>query len=396
MYPGALRPGGLPPTSRRAENAPARDPLSFGLFGASQDRTQDLFFHPTIGSRDRSKLPEPTSPLPYLVQLNATLPGRLESISHRFQDIDPALLKCNARIESVYHLHQTLHEAQMEATNLCTRSLVHMQKELAKLVATLNQGTVAPRPARPGTPLPSRLPAPTAAHPPPPAPIAPAAPNPVIPLVVITTPTQTTSAPTPSTRARLPRKSAEGPKNYVDKPLTLSPQSSADPLNPPTIAGPSRSAPSYAAAAATGGAFQPVIARRNQNHWNRSSRTATGPPPIDPRTRQLVVIRHDQDTPLRPSLCMSIVNNIRARLRPTTCPGSICEIKSSAKGNLVLTTDSNTSAQDVWPFRKQIILGLNNSRIGPFDLALNQQRLPLYISNVPLSYPRGGQPLMAP
>ena len=87
---------------------------------------------------------------------------------------------------------------------------------------------------------------------------------------------------------------------------------------------------------------------------------------------------------------MSIVNNIRARLRPTTCPGTICEVKSSAKGNLVLTTDPNTLAQDVWPFRKHLILGLNDSRVGPFDLALNQQRLPLYISNIPLSYPRGG------
>ena len=80
--------GGLPPTSRRAEKAPARDPPSFGLFGASQDRTQDMFFPPTIGSRDRSVLPEPTSLLPFLVQVNASLPGRFESISHRFQDME--------------------------------------------------------------------------------------------------------------------------------------------------------------------------------------------------------------------------------------------------------------------------------------------------------------------
>ena len=60
--------GGLPPTSRRAEKAPARDPPSFGLFGASQDRTQNLFFSPTAGSFNPDRLPEPSSPLPYLVQ----------------------------------------------------------------------------------------------------------------------------------------------------------------------------------------------------------------------------------------------------------------------------------------------------------------------------------------
>ena len=158
--PAVTGSGGLPPTSRRAEKAPARDPPSFGLFGASQDHTQDLFFPPTIGSRDRSKLPEPTSPLPFLVQLNASLPGRFESINHRFHDIDGALLKCNSRVEAVYHLHETLHEAQIEATNLCTRSLINMQKEFAKLLAALNSESHAPRPIRPATPLPSRLPAP--------------------------------------------------------------------------------------------------------------------------------------------------------------------------------------------------------------------------------------------
>ena len=88
---------------------------------------------------------------------------------------------------------------------------------------------------------------------------------------------------------------------------------------------------------------------------------------------------------------MRVVNNIRARLRPTTCPGSISEVKSSAKGNLVLTADRSILAQDLWPYRKHIVLGLNDSQIGPFDLVLNQSRLPLYISTVPLSYPRGGE-----
>lgn len=87
---------------------------------------------------------------------------------------------------------------------------------------------------------------------------------------------------------------------------------------------------------------------------------------------------------------MRVVNNIRARLRNTTSPGSISEVKCSARGNLVLTADRAILAQDLWPYRKNIILGLNDSHIGPFDLTLNQTRLPLYLSNVPPSYPRGG------
>ena len=93
---------------------------------------------------------------------------------------------------------------------------------------------------------------------------------------------------------------------------------------------------------------------------------------------------------LNPSLCLTIVNNIRSRLQYTTCTGTISLVRSSAKGNLILTTDPKHKAQDLWPYRKQISLGLNDSRIGPFDLNLNLMRLPLYISNVPLSYPNGG------
>ena len=92
--PRITGPRGLPPTSRRrAEKAPARDPPSFGLFGASQDGTQDLFFLPTIGSQNQSVLPEPISPLPFLVQLNTTRRGRFKSNSHRFHVLVAALIK---------------------------------------------------------------------------------------------------------------------------------------------------------------------------------------------------------------------------------------------------------------------------------------------------------------
>lgn len=379
--------GSLPPTSRRAEKAPTRVPPSFGLFGTSQDRTQDLFFPPTIGSQSQAALPEPTSPLPYLVQLNASLPRRFESISHRFQDMEAALLKCNTRVESVYRLHETLHEAQIQGTNKCLRVMEHMLSEFNNLVIAVNQGRHPTHPARPATPLPPRpRTAPTTTPRPPASP----------PRVVITAstqvallfPAQPTS--THSTRTRLPLKSAEGPKNYVDKPLTPSQQSSPDPLNTPTVAGPSGAAPSYASAAATGGAFQPVISCRNRNHRNRSSRPSP-PSPSNEKARQLVAICHDHKIPLTPSLCMMIVNNIGSHLRLTTCPGSVCEVKGRAKGNLVLSTDRMILAQDLWLYRKHIILGLNDSRLGPFDLVLNQWRPPLYISWVPLSYPRGGE-----
>ena len=109
--------GGLPPTSRRAEKAPARDPPSFGLFGASQDRTQNLFFLPTAGSFNPDRLPEPTSPLTYLVQAFAKMPGNFENIGHRFQNIESAITKCNTRIDAVYHLLQTHHDEQMTVLN---------------------------------------------------------------------------------------------------------------------------------------------------------------------------------------------------------------------------------------------------------------------------------------
>ena len=198
--PEASGSGGLPPTlrpSRRAEKAPARDPPSFGLFGASQDRTQDLFFPPTIGSQNRSVLPEPTSPLPYLIQVATTLPGRFENISHRFQDVEAALHKCNARVDSTYHLHETLHEAQMEASNKCYRIMEHILSEFNNLVSALNQGRrpthpVTPLPARPAIPLSPPGARPTEPGQAPPsavAPTPPTAPAPLaIPEVVITPP----------------------------------------------------------------------------------------------------------------------------------------------------------------------------------------------------------------
>ena len=273
-------------------------------------------------------------------------------------------------------------------SNDCLRLLTTISKMFSDH-PTLTARPISPLPERPAPTL-SIRPQPPASLP---APTPRSAPRDTVPVVVVATTAGETpvALPLPDSRRQcLPRRSAEGPKSYVDKPLTPSPQSSSDPLNPSTVAGPSRATPSYASAAVTGGAFQTVITRHNRNHRNRSGQPPSPPSPQVIKTRQLVVIRHDHPAPPTPSLCMSIVDTIRTRLRPTTCPGSISEVKCSAKGNLVLTTDRSVLAQDLWPFRKHIVLGLNDCRMGPFDITLNQTRLRLYISNVLLSYPRGG------
>ena len=167
-------------------------------------------------------------------------------------------------------------EEQMTVSNDCLRALKDILTEVRRPAPT----------ARPATPLPPRPRAAAASG------SHPVAPTASVPLLVITAPARDhpivvapappASGPAPSTRTRLLRKSAVGPKNYVDKPPTPSPQSSPDPLNPPTVAEPSRRAPSYASAAATGGAFQPVVSRRNRNHRNRTPKPAspTSPPDI--------------------------------------------------------------------------------------------------------------------
>ena len=205
--PGRTGSGGLPPTSRRTEKAPAQNPPSFGLFGTSQDRTQDLFFPPTVGSLNPNRLPEPTSPLPYLVQACAKLLGHFGNIEHRFQDIESALAKCNSRVDSAYHLLQTYHEEQMTVSNDCLRALKDILTEVRRPAPT----------ARPATPLPPRPRAAAASG------SHPVAPTASVPLVVITAPTRDhpvvvapappASGPAPSTCTRFLRKSAEGPKN---------------------------------------------------------------------------------------------------------------------------------------------------------------------------------------
>ena len=106
--------------------------------------------------------------------------------------------------------------------------------------------------------------------------------------------------------------------------------------------------------------------------------------------KTFLLMRRNTEPALSPSLRLTITKNIRDRLQYTTGTGSISLIRSSAKGNLVLTTNPKHKAQDLWPYRKQISLGPNDSQIGPFDLQLNLMRLPVYISNVPLPYPNGG------
>ena len=361
--------------ARRAEKAPAKDPPppSFGLFetapDSSRDRTQLPFFPATIGSIHRnSPAPEPTTAHQTMMVAICKTTGLMEIFNHKINDLTASNQKINARVNLLSH-------AIEEVIETLNKNLVAFDR-LQKSLDNRN----APKPQRPVIPIPNKpvpevviiqpaRPPPTRA-PPPPA----AAP----------TPTPANTSATPATTRTAPHRAArEGPKNYVDKPLTPDPV-----LQPPTNPGPSR--PTYAQIAE--GEFQPVV-NKNRNHRNRKPRTPSLPSSPDPqpdRDRQIVVIRQETEPTLNPSLCMTIINNIRSRLQYTTCTGTISLVRSSAKGNLLLYADPKHKAQDLWPYRKSISLGLNDSKIGTFDLQLNLMRLPVYISNVPLSYPNNG------
>ena len=355
---------------RRAEKAPARDPNppSFGPFNtapySSRDRTQEPFFPATIGSiGHNSPAPEPATAYQTMIVAICKTTGLMEMFNHKIDDLYNSSIKTNACVNLLSH-------AMEEVIETLNKNLIAFEK----LQKTLDSRTASNPIALP------RLQAPL---PPKPVPeVVIVRPCPAInpPHQKETTPTETPAAP-PShpTRTAPPRKAKEGPKNYIDKPLT--------PPTNPAGEGPSRM--SYAAAAE--GEFQPVV-RKNRNHRNRTSRStpASTPDSQPDRDRQIVVVRKNTEPTLSPSLCLTITQNIRHRLQYTTCTGSISLVRSSAKGNLVLTTDPKHKAQDLWPYQKQISLGLNDSQIGPFDLQLNLMRLPIYISNIPLSYPNGG------
>ena len=173
--------GGLPPTYRRAKKAPACGPPSFGMFGASQDRTQDLFFPPTVGSYNPERLPEPTSPLPFLVQACSKLPGYFENISHRLQGNESAVAKCNSRIDAVYYFLQINHEKQTTVSNECLRLLGAISEMLN------NRPTVAAQPISPLLERPAPLASTRPQHPVQlPAPAPRSAPHNTVPVVVVT------------------------------------------------------------------------------------------------------------------------------------------------------------------------------------------------------------------
>ena len=87
--PVDTRFGDQPPASHCAENAPTSDCPSFVLFGVSEDPTQELIFPPTIGSKNKFMLPEPTRCLPYLMHITTTLPKRLRIYPIGFKTLRP-------------------------------------------------------------------------------------------------------------------------------------------------------------------------------------------------------------------------------------------------------------------------------------------------------------------
>ena len=359
---------------RHAKKAPAYDPLppSFGPFNAapysSRDRTQEPFFPATIGSLGRnSPAPKPATAHQTMMVAICKTTGLMEMFNHKIDDLYNNSIKTNARVNLLSHAMEEV----IETLNKNLVAFENLQKSInTRMEAPSHPATrpVMPLPPKPILEVVITRPRPTQTEP---VQTAPAPPNP---------PTNPAPQAQPK-RSAPPRKAKEGPKNYVDKPLT-------PPLHTSTAGeGPSRL--SYATVAE--GEFQPVI-RKNRNHRNRTpqSTPANSPDTQPDRDRQIVVVRRNTEPTLNPALCLTIVRNICLRLQYTTCTGTISLVCSSAKGNFVLTTDPKHKAQDLWPYRKQISLGLNDSQIGPFDLQLNLMRLPIYISNLPLSYPNGG------
>ena len=106
-----------------------------------------------------------------------------------------------------------------------------------------------------------------------------------------------------------------------------------------------------------------------------------------PRDREIIVTRHQTTPAITPSFIQRITESIRKRLSRTRCQGTISAIRTSAKGNLILTSDPHHLSNDIWPYKSHIIDALNDTGIGSFDIDQNKPRLPFFINGILLTYP---------
>ena len=231
-----------------------------------------------------------------------------------------------------------------------------------------------PKPTHTNTSPASPLPNPTRHTTPEPAPNTPEAPPP--PMIIISSDEEGNDLPPPAppaTRKQPPRAATKTPKSYLEVP----------PSPPSPVPGPSRpppAAPSYASAAQ--GEFQVVVNKKRKSPFKPAPVTETSP-----RDREIIITRHHAEPVITPSFIQRISESIRKRLSRTKCQGTISAIRTSAKGNLVLTSDPHHLANDIWPFKSNIIDALNDTGIRSFDIDLNKPRLPLFINGILFSYP---------
>ena len=182
------------------------------------------------------------------------------------------------------------------------------------------------------------------------------------------------AAPNPApTRKQPPRAASYAPKSYLEVPPSL--PSPAQISNRNTSA-----APSYASASQ--GGFQVVVNKKRKSPFKPTPAAESSP-----RDREIIVTRHQTKPAITPSFIQRITELIRKRLCRTKCQGTMSTIRTSAKGNLVLTSDPHHLSSDIWPFKSLIIDALNDTGIGSFDIDLNKPLLPFFINGILLTYP---------
>ena len=384
--------------------APDIDPPSFGEFIRSSDPLEDNilgltqpehrtptaalnpvpepYFGPTIGTAHPTE-PRPATALQTMAHtinqiyaLNYHQKSQIEELRAEIKVLRTItgglrgdINRTEKKVEKTYKLAID----NLERGNV-TGDLVEFihRQECTRIKPTPSSKPLPPCPKTPITavalPLnqPARAPTHTPAKPP-------SAPAPTPPVIIISSDDDTRPENPPKTRRQPPRLASAATKNYLEIPPSP-PNASPAPVTPASH--------SYANAAR--GEFQVVI-----NKKKLKSRSAISTTETSPREREIIVTRHHAEPAITPSFIQRITESIRKRLPRTKCQGTISAIRTSAKGNLILTSDPHHLANNIWPYKSHIIDALNDTGIGSFDIDQNKPRLPFFINGILLSYPDG-------
>ena len=405
--------------------APDIDPPSFGEFIRSSDPLEDNILGLTQPEHPATMTVPNPIPEPYFgPTIGTTHPAdprpatALQSMYHTVNQIYAIVCHQKTKIDE---LQTTVRELKTTTGGLrgdLKRTETKVEKTYKLAIDNLERGNVTgdmvefihrqesirvrptptakPLPPRPKTPItavalpvnqPSRTPTSSPAKPPHiptrnPTPVS--ADNPP-PVIIISSDNEVTppTNPTPTTREQPPRQdtrptirkqpprlASTAPKNYLEIP----------PSPPSAPSAPVPTLHSYANAAR--GEFQVVINKKKSR-----SKAATTTTETSPRDREIIITRHHAEPVITPSFIQKITESIRKRLSRTKCQGTISAIRTSTKGNLILTSDPHHLANDIWPFKSHIIDALNDTGIGSFDIDQNKPRLPFFVNGILLSYP---------